>query len=94
MHRDIVFETPEGCQNLGFSAPCAIQGLYKPGKIISVQAHPEFNEYIMSKIVQARHDVGVFNDEMYKSGSSRAGNHHDGDLVAKRIIRFLQESAV
>ncbi|KAJ5219667.1 hypothetical protein N7468_008871 [Penicillium chermesinum] len=92
MHRDIVFEVPEGCQNLGFSGPCAIQGLYKPGKIISVQAHPEFNEYIMTNLVQARHDMGLFNDEMYQSGSSRAGNQHDGELVAKRIIQFLQEA--
>lgn len=46
----------------------------------------------MTKIVQARHDSGVFNDEMYKSGSARAGNPHDGELVAKRVIQFLQEA--
>lgn len=92
MHRDVVNEVPEGCVNLGYSGPCAIQGLYMPNRLLSVQAHPEFNEYIMSHIVEARHDSGVFNDELAQAGAARAGNHHDGALVAKKIIEFISSS--
>lgn len=94
MHRDIVHEVPAGCINLGYSAPCAVQGLYIPERLLTVQAHPEFNEYIMSHLVEARHDGGLFNDELYKDGAARAGNHHDGALVAKKIIEFITSSVV
>ncbi|KAJ5667821.1 uncharacterized protein N7477_006391 [Penicillium maclennaniae] len=92
MHRDIVHEVPEGCINLGYSDPCAIQGFYMPNRLLTVQAHPEFNEYIMSHLVEARHNGGVFNDELAQDGAARAGNHHDGALVAKKIIEFINSS--
>jgi GMP synthase - Glutamine amidotransferase domain len=94
MHRDIVHEVPEGCINLGYSGPCAIQGLYIPNRLLTVQAHPEFNEFIMSHLVEARHDSGLFNEELAKDGAARAGNHHDGALVAKKIIEFITSSVV
>ncbi|KAJ6115308.1 hypothetical protein N7486_001086 [Penicillium sp. IBT 16267x] len=92
MHRDLVFETPEGCVNLGFSGPCAVQGLYMPKRLISIQAHPEFDEFIMTNLLEARHDGGVFNDEIYESGSSRAAKEHNGQLVLRRFIQFIVES--
>lgn len=94
MHRDIVHEVPEGCINLGYSGPCAIQGLYIPNRLLTVQAHPEFNEFIMSHLVEARHNSGLFNEELAKDGAARAGNHHDGALVAKKIIEFITSSVV
>ncbi|KAJ5771809.1 hypothetical protein N7520_002338 [Penicillium odoratum] len=92
MHRDNVFETPDGCVNLGFSGPCPVQGLYMPKRLISIQAHPEFNEFIMTNVLQARHESGLFTDELYESGSSRAGKQHDGELLARRFIQFIVES--
>lgn len=92
MHRDVVFETPEGCVNLGFSGPCGVQGLYMPKRLISIQAHPEFNEFIMSKLLTARHDGGLFNDELYESGCKRVAKEHDGELLARRFIQFIVES--
>ncbi|KAJ5999412.1 hypothetical protein N7451_007222 [Penicillium sp. IBT 35674x] len=92
MHRDIVFETPEGCVNLGYSGPCGVQGLYMPKRLISIQAHPEFNEFIMTKLLIARHDGGLFNDELYESGCKRAAKEHDGELLARRFIQFIVES--
>lgn len=62
--------------------------------MLTVQAHPEFTEYIMSHLVEARHDGGLFNDELYKDGAARAGNHHDGALVAKKIMEFITSSVV
>lgn len=91
MHRDIVHEVPEGCINLGFSPQCAIQGLYMPKRLFSVQAHPEFNQYIMSHLLEARHKGGVFNDEVYNDGASRAGRPHDGEMLGKNIIKFVLE---
>lgn len=94
MHRDIVYEVPEGCVNLGYSPRCAIQGLYMPGRILSVQAHPEFNEFVMTQLCEARHDQGLFDDELYRDGLVRAGKHHDGELLGRRIVKFIEESTL
>lgn len=94
MHRDIVHEVPEGCINLGYSPRCGIQGLYMPGRILSVQAHPEFNQFIMTHLCEARHDQGLFDDELYRDGLARAEKHHDGELLGRRIVKFIEESTL
>lgn len=93
MHRDIVIGTPPaGCMNLATSSICEIQGLYSPGRLLSVQGHPEFNEGIMSFILEARHDNGTFGDELYKDGLSRAGDHQDGRLIARTMAKFMLDA--
>ncbi|RGP77480.1 hypothetical protein FLONG3_4399 [Fusarium longipes] len=89
MHRDAVLEVPEGLVNLGSSSKCEIQGLYKPGRIISFQAHPEFDDFIMGEIMQARYAQKVFSKEMYEEGITRARAEHDGVLVSAKIWEFL-----
>lgn len=89
MHRDAVLELPAGFLNLGFSDHCAIQGSYLPGRVLTVQAHPEFNDYIMSEILKIRHAQGIFSDDLYKDASSRSALVHDGDLFAATAWKFL-----
>lgn len=89
MHRDIVTGVPEGAVNLGNSPVCDVQGLYIPHRVISVQAHPEFSGFIMSSILNARRDQGIFGDDLFQSGLSRAEKAHDGVLVSAVIWRFL-----
>ena len=93
MHRDIVIGAPPaGCVNLATSSFCDNQGLYSPGRLLSVQGHPEFNEGIMSFILEARHDNGIFGDELYNDGLSRAGDHQDGRLIARTMAKFMLDA--
>ncbi|ODA77348.1 hypothetical protein RJ55_06976 [Drechmeria coniospora] len=92
MHRDAVLDVPAGLVNLGSSPRCAIQGLYEPARILTFQAHPEFDLFIMKSILKARHDQGVFDDAMFADGTARAEGHHDGVLVATKILEFLLAS--
>ncbi|KAJ5513898.1 hypothetical protein N7463_003450 [Penicillium fimorum] len=89
MHRDIVFDVPIGYMNLATSPKCEVQGLYLPKRVLSVQGHPEYNESIMSCLLEARHDNGIFDDKLYNDGLSRVGDSHDGWLIAKVIARFI-----
>lgn len=89
MHRDIAYEVPEGCVNLGSSAICEIHGLYRAGRIFSVQGHPEYDEFVVSKLIETRHAMGVFDDQLSKDGLSRAGKPHDGLVVGEAICKFL-----
>lgn len=89
MHRDAVLEVPPGAVLLGSSPSCEVQGLYQEGRYISFQAHPEFDDFIMSNILKTRHDQKVFDDTMFADAMERAPKHHDGVLVATAIWRFL-----
>lgn len=91
MHRDIVFEYPEGVEKLGASPRCLVQGMYIKGKYITIQGHPEFTEEIVSEILTLRNKQGIFNDEQYQEAMARVGNHHDGVAVAQGFLRFLLE---
>ena len=91
MHRDAVYECPEGVEKLGGSPRCLTQGMYAKGKFISVQGHPEFTQQIVSEIVENRHEQGIFTDEMYEDAMARVGAAHDGVTVAAAFLRFLLE---
>ncbi|CAG7926410.1 unnamed protein product [Penicillium olsonii] len=94
MHRDIVFEVPEGCVNIGTSPICEVQGLYSPNKLISVQGHPEYNQGMMECIVETRHGNGIFDNGLYKDGMSRAGNSQDGLLIARTVAKFVLDAEI
>tara|TARA_R110002003_G_scaffold96_1_gene7349 strand:- start:2452 stop:2730 length:279 start_codon:yes stop_codon:yes gene_type:complete len=91
MHKDIVFEYPEGVEKLGASPRCLVQGMYKKNRFISVQGHPEFNEGIMVELVKTRNKQGIFEDEQARAALARSGEQHDGVNIAKAFLRFLLE---
>jgi len=91
MHRDIVTAVPEGAENLGATEKCEVQGLYAPGRYISVQGHPEFTEEIVREILLTRREIGIFTGEELGEYLSRVGLEHDGVAVAKAFLKFIKE---
>ena len=91
MHRDIVYDYPPHVQPLGSSPRCEVQGMYVPGRVITVQGHPEFNEEIVREILEVRHAQGIFGDAEYEEAMGRVGRKHDGLVVGRRMLEFLRE---
>lgn len=89
MHRDIVFYYPPGVEELGSNAVCKVQGMYVRKRLITVQGHPEFNEEIMTEILETRHEMGIFDDETFAAALKRVVKPHDGLVVSKAFLRFL-----
>ncbi|KAF2747842.1 class I glutamine amidotransferase-like protein [Sporormia fimetaria CBS 119925] len=91
MHRDVVYEYPEGAEKLGASPRCLVQGMYVRRKYITVQGHPEFNSDIVTEVAESRHAQKIFPDAQYEDAIARVGNPHDGLAVAQGFLRFLLE---
>lgn len=91
MHRDAVLSVPKGLDNLGCSESCGVQGLYCQKRILTLQAHPEFNQAIMQGVLDSRHEEGVFSREFFTEAASRAGIYHDGLRITTSIWKFLLE---
>lgn len=91
MHVDIVVAYPPGVKPLGSSPVCENQGMYIPRRLITVQAHPEFKLDIMKELVEVRTEQKIFDEKLGADGLRRAGDSHDGHVVAKAFLRFLIE---
>ena len=89
MHKDIVVSCPQGVEALGSSAACEVQGMYLPRRILTFQGHPEFGEDIMLELLDARSDLGIYDDRIYEDALRRARNHHDGVLIGEVCLEFL-----
>ena len=95
MHRDIVTAMPtmpranEKLELLGSSPKCQYQSFYCKNRIISVQGHPEFNQEIVTEILEARHKTGIFDDATFEDAISRVGNTQDGVYIAGIFLKFL-----
>ncbi|KAL4887631.1 class I glutamine amidotransferase-like protein [Aspergillus karnatakaensis] len=91
MHRDIVYTYPRDVTSLGSSPRCEVQGMYKEGKFITVQGHPEFSGDIMTEILELRAAAGVFDKEQAEDALNRAEKEHDGVRIGIAFLRFLLE---
>ncbi|CAL5870585.1 uncharacterized protein PFLUO_LOCUS4824 [Penicillium psychrofluorescens] len=91
MHQDIVFEYPPNTISLGSSPICAVQGMYAPGRFVTVQGHPEFTREIVTEIVQNRARLGVFNEHQAQDALGRVGDEHDGVAIGAAFLKFLLE---
>ena len=91
MHKDIVYHYPEGVEELGSSGTCKVQGMYSPGRFITVQGHPEFTEEIVRELIISRRELKILDEQTYQDGMERAAKEHDGVIVAQAFIQFLLE---
>lgn len=91
MHRDQAYGVPDGATLLASTEICPNQGFVMPGKVITVQGHPEFTDEIMGELLESRHAIGLFPDGLYESGMERRANEHDGEALARVFLKFLQE---
>ncbi|KAL1303453.1 hypothetical protein AAFC00_006841 [Neodothiora populina] len=92
MHKDIVRSVPPGIELLASTAICQNQSMYSPGRLMTIQGHPEFNAEVMTEILETRHASGVFDDGMFEEAMSRvARKQHGVDVVGKAFVRFALE---
>ena len=52
-------------------------------------SHPEYNGDIVSEVLDARLEAGVFTQEQYDEAKSRVHATHDGVVVGAEILRFF-----
>jgi GMP synthase-like glutamine amidotransferase len=91
MHRDCVYAYPDGVEALGSSPVCEVQGMYSPRRLITTQGHPEFNQEIMTEIIETRHTTGIFDDKAYNEHMGKVALPHDGVVVSQGFLKFLLE---
>lgn len=90
MRHDIVRGYPEDVHETAYTSH-GTHGMYKPGRFMSIQGHPEYNSEMMRWLIEARHARGLFREEVYEDGITRVVRDSDGPKVMKRFLEFLLE---
>lgn len=91
MHRDMIYDQPEGVEELAYTDKCSVHAMYVPKRFITVQGHPEFNEEIVKELVQTRREAGIFGEDEFKDAMDRVDKYHDGVVVAQTFLKFALE---
>ncbi|RKF80615.1 putative glutamine amidotransferase-like protein C13C5.04 [Golovinomyces cichoracearum] len=91
VHRDEVLYAPRGVEILGSSPKCAIQSMYIPNKLFTVQGHPEIKDDIISELVHSRYEDNIISEEEFNEAISREGCEHHGEVIGELFIKFLTQ---
>ncbi|GAO52578.1 GMP synthase [Saitoella complicata NRRL Y-17804] len=89
MHRDIVSKVPVGVHVFASNEICKVQGMLVPGRVLSVQGHPEFTQFIVEELLKTRKEQKIFAEDVVEEAWPRAAGENDGENVARGIITFL-----
>lgn len=65
--------------------------MYIPRRLLTVQGHPEFTQFMMGEMLRIRHRAGVIPDEDFGKAITRVADKHDGVAIARAFLRFLLE---
>lgn len=87
----MVYNYPSGVEDLAYTQKCPVHGMYIAKRLITVQGHPEFDEEMVRELLDSRHKLGVFDDEVYRDAIGRVDKYQDGVVVSKAFLRFLLE---
>lgn len=88
MHRDIVQINKQdgkylkdlGINSFGKTPICSVQGLYKLGKLLTFQGHPEFSSELTNEMVDNKFKSGLISQEILNDVKIRNNNlHEDGN---------------
>jgi GMP synthase (glutamine-hydrolysing) len=92
-HQDQVIEKPEGAEVVGESDFCRYAALLYPGKIYSVQAHPEFTDKVAALLIENR-GKGVVPDDRLTSALEALGTPLDSAGISAQFARFFRERRI
>jgi GMP synthase-like glutamine amidotransferase len=73
----------------GESEHTGVQGVYIPGRMFTTQGHMEFSERMVRRQLDMRVEAGSLEKEEASEASERAGWRHDGEMVARAVVRFF-----
>ncbi|KAH7006977.1 class I glutamine amidotransferase-like protein [Ilyonectria destructans] len=82
---------PNGVHLVGSTAHCQIQGIYQPGKILTFQGHPEFDQFINTECLKLVGQRVGWEAEFLDSAMAAAAQSDDAAIAADIIVAFFSE---
>jgi GMP synthase-like glutamine amidotransferase len=84
---------PDDIISVGTTPHCQIQGIYQPGRILTYQGHPEFDEYIETVCLELVGKRVGWEAQFTENAISSARAPDDAAVAADTIIGFFLGAA-
>ncbi|KAF7554924.1 hypothetical protein G7Z17_g2537 [Cylindrodendrum hubeiense] len=85
---------PEGIHMIGSTSHCQVQGIYQPGRILTYQGHPEFDQFINTECLKLVGERVGWGPEFLASAIAAAAECDDAIIAADIIVVFFFEPGV
>jgi GMP synthase-like glutamine amidotransferase len=69
---------PAGFENLGWTTIAPVQGMLKPGHVLTMQGHPEFTSDVVKEIIRIRSERNIFSPQFTNKSILAAESESDG----------------
>ncbi|KAF7563638.1 hypothetical protein G7046_g440 [Stylonectria norvegica] len=92
MHRDAVVQIPSGLEVIGSTSQCEIQILYRKGRVLTAQGHPEFNSFMCLEMLEERRAAKILDGEILEDATSKVDLEHDGVIFWKKAWDFMLDT--
>lgn len=94
MHRDAVIEVPANIDVIASSRSCKVQMMFQPGRVLTVQGHPEFDSRISKSWLDQRYKEGLVGQELYRYALAKLNLEHDGMKILQAMRKFLLGTSI
>ncbi|KAF3073915.1 hypothetical protein CFAM422_004434 [Trichoderma lentiforme] len=94
MHRDAVVEVPPNIDVIASSCSCKVQMMFQPGRVITIQGHPEFDSRISKSWLDQRYKEGLVGQELYGYALTKLNLGHDGMEILQAMCKFLRGTSI
>ncbi|MEM9434778.1 MAG: type 1 glutamine amidotransferase [Pseudomonadota bacterium] len=91
-HQDQVIEAPQGATTIARNDFCQHAALLYGNKALTIQAHPEFNQDIMSSYVSARKGTADYPDALMDQVMERRALPDDNTRIADMMGAFFHQA--
>jgi GMP synthase (glutamine-hydrolysing) len=89
-HQDQVVEAPAGATRLGRNETCANAILAYGDRILTVQAHPEFDAGVIAHFIETRRGMGIYPPDRLEAAEAALPQPVDNGRMAEAVARFLK----
>lgn len=91
-HQDQVSVVPPDARVIATGPDCAIAGMAIGDHVLSLQAHPEFTDAVVTDLIAARRGAANFANAPFAEVEAQLGTPIDRDWAAQRIGTFLEQA--
>lgn len=85
---------PRGWLSVGVSDMCDTQGLFEPGRVLTYQGHPEFDQNILYYFMEMLGSSGIIDNETYRTSLILINQKSTSQLAAEVVVRFFADDEV
>ncbi|KAF2452020.1 class I glutamine amidotransferase-like protein [Karstenula rhodostoma CBS 690.94] len=82
---------PDSWIILGATQHCAMQGMYDPARIFTLQGHFEFDRFVNTELMKVFGAKGKWSSQMIQDGLEAVDADDDAEFIGEIVLQFMLE---